>query len=245
MSIHPITTHTPTAPSDKARALVLATDTRTNVARELLSGIVFAARRIEASLSEQAGRWVALHEVMAAEKAARPREYLNWAKSLVSDFDESQKQTFVRDLVRIKTLHAAAARLLPEKVSELHELIFHRPEEFQQSGQEIIIEIGDKLQQTSEADSKHGLLNWAAKNAKPEAPKRVRPVKKVSKEQREQAELEALLADLMGAVITCSLDKSIGLLARFAERDHAAFVKRRAEVCEALDGFKAKLRSIR
>lgn len=245
MSMNQITTHTPAAPSDKARALVLATDARTNVARELLSGIVFAARRIEASLSEQAGRWVALHEVMAAEKAARPREYLTWAKSLVADFDESQKQTFVRDLTRIKTLHAAASRLLPEKVGELHELIFHRPDEFQQSGHEIIVEIGDKLQQTSEADSKHGLLNWAAKNSKPEAPKRVRTAKPVSKEVREQGELDALLGDLLGAAHALTLDKSIGLLARFAERDPAAFRARRQEVCDALDAVKAKLRAIK
>lgn len=240
-----IATHTPTAPSDKARALVLATDARTNVARELLSGIVSAAHKIEESLSQQAGRWVALAEVLKAEKDARPREYQTWAKGLVADLDKSKQATFVRDLNRIKTLHAAAQRLLPATVGDLHELIFQRPEDFKSEGETIIIEIGHKLQEESEADSKHGLFNWAAKNSKPEAPKRVRTAKPVSKEQREQAELEALLADLMGAVITCSLDKSIGLLARFAERDHAAFVKRRAEVCEALDGFKAKLRAIK
>lgn len=231
--------------SGAARALVLAADARTSVAQELIQGIVAAAHQIEESLAQQGGRWVALSEVLAAEKAARPRTYVAWAKSLVGDLTEAKQKTFLRDLNRIRTLHAAAQLLLPAKVGELHELIFHRPEEFKQAGQEIIIEIGEALQAKSEADSKHGLFKWASEHSKPAQPKRVRPAKPVDKTQREQAELDALIGDLLGATHALGLDKSIGLFARYAEREPASFRGRRKEICEALDALKAKLHRIK
>lgn len=235
----------PSEPSESARALVLAADARTNVARDLMAGIVVAAQRIEASISEQAGRWVALAEVMAAEKSARPRQYLTWAKTLVADFDDAQKSTFLRDLQRIKTLHAAAQLLAPEKVGALHELIFHRPQEFKATGQDIIIEIGEMLQSKSEADSKHGLFKWASEHSKPATPKRVRAVKPEDKAKRQQAELEALIGDLLGAAHALTLDKMLGVFARFAERDHAAFVAKRREIKDALAELNTKLAAIK